>query len=1014
MKPFSSVILFTLFCATSSISFAQTSSLKFNGVNTYVQLDTVLPIGNTSSTVEMWVSVPFPGTEGLGTTQRVGILLGNFNDPPNAGWEIHNQGDLRFWWNGGEIDIRGTTTDLRDNTWHHIAIVRDKEEGEEGKIFGYIDGNLEFTNNTAGSDIHFTTMHRLGADNRGSGTPYFNGEIDEVRIWNIARTQEEIQQNLLKPLNGDEAGLIVYYKMSDNSGSVLSDNSTNAPTINGTLNGGISWTTDHLIPLGNGSEGIPYEIATLNNLYWLADNNSLWSSGTHFRQVNNIDASTTGMWDGEKGFSPIGIFSTNPFEGKYDGNGHIIDQLTISRSDQQYIGLFGYLKNAHIQNIGVKNSSLTGSNFVGGLAGRSDNSTIEKSFTSGEISGNNFLGGLIASSMNSSIYNSYSTVNINGNERGGGLVGDMDSSSIINSYAACNIDDEMLFSGGLVGTSSGSTVENSFWDISASAQLTSAEGEGKTSEEMKDVYTFLDAGWDFVVEAANGTEDVWDMDLINEGINSGYPILSWQTSGNNLRKFEAVLNHNEGWRLLSTPAIISYQRLLNSVWTQGADYGANTTSGTPNIYTWPDRPGKDPIDWVSVTDLRNKIPEGSGFLAYIYADDNFDGIDDPFPKRLTVYGIDDAQEISAAINTNTSAFSLIGNPYPATIAFDDVSKTGLTNVAYVWDPNDDSGDGGTEANSPGGSWKTWNGSVGDLTGGLIAPFQGFFVQNSEMSTRSLTFTESSISEVPGSFYGKTVHHDVMAARIHLEGEGLRSSVWLQFSENGSSSKQVLGDALKLESFGNDYARIAIQKNDVLLDIAHLPSVAEYLTIPLDISATKAGNFTIDFTDKILTDAFSIYLYDHELDHLEKAKLGFKYSFNLRSASARKNLSPNSIPGLLLAEKSKEIRFSLLIHSEGEFDSDRFNVLPNRVSLHQNYPNPFNPTTSIRYSLPAATNVTLVVYDMIGRKVADLVKGFYQPGEYIVPFDAANLSSGVYMYQLTAGQVSITKKMTVVK
>ncbi|TVR14292.1 MAG: LamG domain-containing protein [Balneolaceae bacterium] len=722
MKPFYSILLLVLLCATFSASLAQTSSLKFNGTDSYVQLDTVLPIGSTSNTVEMWIRVPFPGTEGLGTNQRVGILLGNFNSSPNAGWEVHSQGDLRFWWNNGQIDIRGTTTDLRDNAWHHVAIVRDKENN---RILGYIDGNLEFEHASAGTDINFTTTHKLGADNRATGTPYFHGEMDEIRIWSVARTQEQIRENLLKQLAGDETGLIAYYRMTDGSGTTLTDNSTNAPAISGTLFGSTIWTTDHLIPLGAGTEANPYEIATLNNLYWLSDNSSLWSSGTHFRQVENIDASSTETWYGGKGFSPIGFFSSNPFEGIYDGNGHFIDHLTINRSDQQYIGLFGYLKNAHILNIGLTNSSLTGSNYVGGLAGRSDNSTIEKCFTDGEITGNDTLGGLLAYSLNTNTFNSYSTANITGSDRGGGLIGDLENSEIRNSYAAGNLNDEMTSSGGLVGASSGSAFANSFWDISASGQSTSAEGEGKTTDEMNDVYTFLDAGWDFVSETDNGDDFLWDMDVTSGGINDGYPILSWQVSEPNIREFKVNLNGDEGWRLLSAPGELSYSRLLEPIWTQGAEFGANTTSGTPNVYIWPDEPGKDPNEWAAVRDLRNQIPAGSGFLVYVYGDDNYDGINNNFPKTLSMFGLPENDSVIASLNSNSGAFSLIGNPYSGTIDFNALSISGLTDVAYVWDPNDTGGDGGTEENAPGGSWKTWNGEVGDLSGGRIAPFQGF-------------------------------------------------------------------------------------------------------------------------------------------------------------------------------------------------------------------------------------------------------------------------------------------------
>jgi beta-1,2-mannobiose phosphorylase / 1,2-beta-oligomannan phosphorylase len=77
-------------------------------------------------------------------------------------------------------------------------------------------------------------------------------------------------------------------------------------------------------------------------------------------------------------------------------------------------------------------------------------------------------------------------------------------------------------------------------------------------------------------------------------------------------------------------------------------------------------------------------------------------------------------------------------------------------------------------------------------------------------------------------------------------------------------------------------------------------------------------------------------------------------------------------------------------------------LPTHYSLGQNYPNPFNPTTGITYQVPGASDVKLVVYDLLGREVAVLVNERKTPGRYEVKFDGNGLASGVYLYRLTAG------------
>jgi hypothetical protein len=88
--------------------------------------------------------------------------------------------------------------------------------------------------------------------------------------------------------------------------------------------------------------------------------------------------------------------------------------------------------------------------------------------------------------------------------------------------------------------------------------------------------------------------------------------------------------------------------------------------------------------------------------------------------------------------------------------------------------------------------------------------------------------------------------------------------------------------------------------------------------------------------------------------------------------------------------------------------------PRTFSLAQNYPNPFNPSTTIRFSLPSATDVTLQVFDPLGRTVATLADGKLEAGEHQVVFNGAGFASGVYFYRLTAGGFVQTKSMMIIK
>lgn len=91
-----------------------------------------------------------------------------------------------------------------------------------------------------------------------------------------------------------------------------------------------------------------------------------------------------------------------------------------------------------------------------------------------------------------------------------------------------------------------------------------------------------------------------------------------------------------------------------------------------------------------------------------------------------------------------------------------------------------------------------------------------------------------------------------------------------------------------------------------------------------------------------------------------------------------------------------------------------NEIPSTFGLEQNYPNPFNPSTTFKFNVPSASNVSLKIYDMLGNEITTLVNENLQSGVYEVKFDASTLSSGVYFYSLNAGSFSATKKMMLVK
>jgi hypothetical protein len=98
----------------------------------------------------------------------------------------------------------------------------------------------------------------------------------------------------------------------------------------------------------------------------------------------------------------------------------------------------------------------------------------------------------------------------------------------------------------------------------------------------------------------------------------------------------------------------------------------------------------------------------------------------------------------------------------------------------------------------------------------------------------------------------------------------------------------------------------------------------------------------------------------------------------------------------------------------EPESPETNLVPQGFSLEQNYPNPFNPETQISYTLLEAVSVKIIVVDVFGRTMSELVNAAKPAGNYSVLFNGRSLPAGIYYYRMTANGTSITRKMALVK
>ena len=325
---------------------------------------------------------------------------------------------------------------------------------------------FSFTN---GQNFNVTTLS-------GGITPYMYS-VSGITTTNsdISLTSSVGDINLSAPLNAGSGTLTM-----SAAGAINASASTATVTAGiFRLNGG-TWNqvaatlpsftvTDFGITAGTfiralGGDGIdtPYQ---LTDIYGVQGMGSTGMLGKSYVLANDIAAAGTLNWNAEDGFMPIGD-NSNSFTGTFDGQNHTISNLTINRSNTDYVGLFGATDGASVSKVGLTNVTITGRAHVGGLVGY-NNGVVSNAYTSGTVTGTgDYVGGLVGYNDSlGTITNAYSTGNVDGSFDGGinyvgGLVGYNDG-SIESAYATGNVSGRNKI-GGLVGYNNSGDIKTSY------------------------------------------------------------------------------------------------------------------------------------------------------------------------------------------------------------------------------------------------------------------------------------------------------------------------------------------------------------------------------------------------------------------------------------------------------------------------------------------------------------------------------------------------------------------------
>ncbi len=585
-----------------------------------------------------------------------------------------------------------------------------------------------------------------------------------------------------------------------------------------------------------------------------------------------------------------------------------------------------------------------------------------------------------------------------------------------------------LSDGSVLGTNADSiTVGGDILDVSA-INVGTVVMNGTSAQSITNPHAYTN----LVIDNANGVT-VEENLAINDSLimTSGELLIP---SGKNLvvdgirygtgtLRFQRKISGVRGWRILSSPVSSTFGDLLDGTLTQGftgSTLGnAALDSLQPNVLTYLESfEGTDNQRYRAPGNATDPLVEGQGIFVFFFGDIAADArYNNPLPDTLDVSGQEfngTAGEVDFGVTYTANAdtgWNLVGNPFGATIDWDDSpnwTKTNIENTIYVWDP---------AANGGNGEYLTWNGTTGTIGSGLIAPFQGFWIKANASSPVLKVTTDAKTTG--GAFLRKEIRteqtDDIPLLTLELTSNGLKKDVSFMFTKNASEAKDNF-DAFELLPFTSNRLEIfSLLDDGTPLVINNLPlEFTNRYLLPVNINGYKEG-FPISGDFKIrginfdnIPDEWLISLIDNETDKEIDLIDQEEYTFFHSTKSKAKVANPYT-KQKVIRKKADDARFTLKITTE-EIELN----IPEKSFLSQNYPNPFNPTTTIPFGLDVDSEVSLVVYDILGRKISTLLNKRMTAGTYNINYRAEHLASGIYFYRLQTDSQIYTERFTLIK
>lgn len=581
----------------------------------------------------------------------------------------------------------------------------------------------------------------------------------------------------------------------------------------------------------------------------------------------------------------------------------------------------------------------------------------------------------------------------------------------------------------------------------------------------KDLTTTLIAGSSITVNSnANALVQADKTLVIDEGASftvrtNGYMASSGTVTG--AVTHERQLSGPDRWLLLSSPVTGTRfaaesandpLALLAPLFTRGFPGSdlPNAPARSANVLLYNESLSGDRSDRFAPPST-NVLPAGRGFMLRTSSHKPVDGemVSIEYPLTLSVSGAVSAFNAQNQYtfpvsysgdepNDAESGWNLLGNPFGFALNW---AATGtilqnrawtnrqmLNGFIYLYNPD-------TQRYQVSSSTAATNDpNLDQLFSAVISPFQGFWVKANNSTSSVFQMGSSAFSF---DRLNNTLFKNAGAGSSRpLAASG--KTVLMRFStpETDESLAMVRFDEQFTEAFGDDdayfltplgerFAWLFTEKEGraTMINSQSFPA-DDARRIPLSLGGMIGeepyeGEALLewDLGDGLPSTA-GVFLVDHEegvsIDMRAAGEYRFthKASRRLKSVGGREELQRPGTP--VMASEEAGLRFEIVIDpsmSTGFTDID----LPLETYLAPNYPNPFNPVTTISYTLAEAGAVRLEVFTVTGQRVALLVNETHQSaGRHRVSFDATRLSSGVYVYRLSTGQQTHTRKMMLIK